>query len=216
MKIDHKIKTMWLIDSNGQALSRVLVEYRYFVHRFTQWFAMVIGRAEDQHVRQLLLPNLVDELGGPDKAPSHLDLLDRCLSSCGIRQRDVNRLLPSTREAEAWFYEVCSNRNTHTSLCVLGPGTESISQSFLAPLEKAIKRVFSEKHLDLVYFDVHRPEVESAHADSIDKAIRIVESNAPPQKRKSLAAQRARWTAAAVRHHAQFWNSMRSNSTRLS
>lgn len=203
------IDASWIQEAPQTAVAHALLEYRYFVHRFTQWLALAIGHAEDQRIRQLVLPNLIDEQGGMDNRPSHLDLLDRCLDSCGVKRRLNHRPLASTVRAEAWFFGVCSGVDTHAALCVLGPGTESISQTFLGPLETAIRRAWPEKPIDITYFDVHRPEIEAAHANGLLDAIKLVESGAPDNIARKLITTRAEWTDAAIRQHASFWNGLR-------
>lgn len=202
------IDVSWLRGCSGQSIPSILQEYRYFVHRFPQWLALTIGRATQERVRQLLLPNLVEECGSFDGAPSHLALLDRTLASCDIR--DVEAYVPTkeTRASEAWFYRACSEERAYASLCVLGPGTEAISHSFLDPLEDCVRHAYAGRDLDLEYFAVHKTEVEAKHAEQIEEAIQVLEAEADSETKAAMKAERARWSQAGIDAHAKFWSDL--------
>lgn len=195
----------WLRSAARHSLASVLTEYRYLVHRFPSWLALVIARSGDAEVGRLLLPNLLEETGVPP-APSHLALLDRCLESCSdgglLRARAV---LHETAEAEAWFVSVCATESTLAGLALLGPGTESISAGFLEPLEEGLLRAFGST-LDRTYFDQHRAEFEASHAAALDAALELCVGRA--QDAAVAAEEVGRWAAAARMRHELFWADM--------
>ena len=47
------IEMTWTHGLTGHEMSRVLLEYRYFVHRFTSWLAFAIARTPYERVRLL-------------------------------------------------------------------------------------------------------------------------------------------------------------------
>jgi pyrroloquinoline quinone (PQQ) biosynthesis protein C len=199
----------WLNRASAYKLSFALQEYRYLVHRFSQWLALVVARASDARIRGLLLPNLFEEIGVPPEV-SHLSLLDSCITSCGIRVDPVRRATGATREIEQWFVGACANENLLAGLAVLGPGTEMVSQSFLSPLEAALRRVYGERRVDFAYFDHHRPEVESGHAQAVDEAIRILcEASGD---RGACEAERDFWAGKAIERHRQFWEAVQAGA----
>ena len=201
----NTIDAAWLPRCGRPAVPTILQEYRYLVHRFPQWLALVIGRSEHQRVWQWLLPNLVEECGSLDGEPSHLALLDRTLASCGVTGMEQYHATDETRAAENWFYGVFAERDTYESLCVLGPGTEAISQTFLQPLEECLRRELGGDNLDLEYFAAHRTEVEAQHAEHIEAAIQYLEEQAETEVREKMHAARATWTQAGIDAHAKFW-----------
>lgn len=190
----------WLTKLSGDGLQMTLQEYRYFVHRFPLWLGLAAIRAPEHRVRELLLPNLLEEAGhrGPGE---HLLLLDRCLASCGIQPNPLHAPLPSTSTAEAWFFGLCASGDVYGALCALGPGTESVSSQFLVPLEQAIRSVFRGRTIDYTYFDTHREEVEGGHARDLLDAIRLLEG--------SSGRSGERWVGAAVENHRLFWDGVK-------
>lgn len=206
----NEIHAEWLENESRDNLKFVLTEYRFLVGRFVQWLGLTLGKSSDERARQLLLHNLVDECGQIDGPRSHLSLLDACLTSCGIVMEENCRHLPTTRSTENWFFDVFSNQDCHTCLSVLGPGTESISQQFLKPLEAGIRKAFAGEAVDYAYFDVHRPEVEVFHAEDIDKAIELVERSVAFHEVERLQRARQFWSIEAIHQHSAFWNSLRA------
>lgn len=199
------VKADWLSQSQPMHLLACLVEYRYLVGRFPQWLALTIGHSQCERVRQLLLPNLIRE-SGSDRELSHLSLLDGCILSCGAAYTDAHIPRPATRCVEEWFFRVFASGNLYSSLCVLGPGTEAISWSFLQPLCHGLKGAFGQSQVDLSYFDVHRPDNEDEDARMIQEAMHLIEQRSPID----LSVERAAMVNAAIDKHQQFWDSLRA------
>ena len=193
----------WLQGTTALQIRHVLGQYRCFVRRFPCWLALTMGFAADARVRELLKPNLLAEMGDGIRPP-HLSLLDRCLDSCDVDSRLRGKPLHSTTECENWFFSLFASGDTYASLCALGPATERISWQFLGPLEKALTARFDLTSKDLEYFVVHHPDVEDAHAASLEEAIRHTE-HASNEKPSVLAARRQSLTASAIHQHCAFW-----------
>jgi|ERR1039458_334383 pyrroloquinoline quinone (PQQ) biosynthesis protein C len=204
-----QIKAQWLENESRENLQFILAEYRFLVHRFMQWIGLTFGKSSNERVRQLLLHNIIDECGRIGGDPSHLSYLDDCLASCGVVASEHYKPRPSTRRIEKWFFDVYQHRDCHVCLSVLGPGTESISQQFLKPLEAGLRHAFAGQKVDYKYFDVHRPEVEIAHAEDIAKALAIVEQSTESAVRKKFEKERIHWAEQAIAHHAEFWTSLK-------
>jgi hypothetical protein len=152
------------------------------------------------------MPNLIREAGfGPDGV-THLELLDGCLRSCGVDYSDSFRPARSTAELEEWFFSVFASRNVYTSLCVLGPGTEAVSNDFLGPLERAVKKEFGSGRngANLAYFDAHSAKNEDEDAKCILLAMHEIERNSPVD----LSKERATMVRMARTKHQQFWDSL--------
>ena len=197
----------WVSELSAAAIRQVLLEYRFLVHRFPQWLLLVAGRCEDERVRQLLIPNIVEECGEIAGALSHLSLLDLCLSSLGVKNHYDYSVSDETRNIEGWFYRVFLTETVYRSLCVLGPGTEAISEEFLWPLERAVRRNFDG--VDLRYFDAHRPAVEGDHAEAIEAALLYYEEKATSEEIHSLSCTREEWTRKGQGAHAYFWEALK-------
>ena len=211
------ITAHWVNSCSRQSLEVVLAEYRYLVRRFPQWLSLTIGRCEDEKVRQLLVPNLVEECGVWNDRASHLSLLDQCLRTCGVPVASTYAPLKSTQEAERWFFDVFSNEPTYVQLCVLGPGTEAVSQCFLKPLEQGLRNGFPESTVDFSYFEAHKTEMEEIHVRNIEEAITHIEQldhRAQPTRRDTM---KAKWIALGIHAHQTFWDGLKSHlSTNLS
>ncbi|MCI0557411.1 MAG: iron-containing redox enzyme family protein [Nitrososphaera sp.] len=203
------IDAVWLKTASLQALTFSLLEYRYLVRRFPQWLALCIGRSENERVRRLLLPNLIEELGGCGNAPSHLTLLDRTIESCGITDAREHAPTEETFKIEGWFFAVFSEQPIYNALCVLGPGTEAISSQFLEPLEEGLMRASPTRLLNLDYFAAHRTEMEEQHSLHIEQTIRFLEEIASEEKQVSLASERRRWISAGLEAHNSFWKHLK-------
>jgi pyrroloquinoline quinone (PQQ) biosynthesis protein C len=202
------IDAEWLSSASEDILALALRNYRRLVHRFPQWLALTIGRSADVRVRDLLMPNLVEECGGAEPWVSHLDLLDSCLQSCGIAgDQDI---LPSTCEIERWFVDVLRKEDTTRALAVLGPGTEAVAEQFLGPLERGVRGTFLALSPDLRYFDVHRPERERAHIASIDEAIRYLIDTSSAIARAEQHEDVNTWAKRTVDMHSRFWASLKA------
>jgi hypothetical protein len=200
----------WLQNVSDKALCFAVVEYRYLVHRFSQWLAMLIARSDQEKIRQLLLSNLVDELGGLESGPTHLELLDRLLESMGVTSFVDFRPKEFTHATEEWFTKAIGEFPLYDSLCILGPGTEEISYTFLEPLENAIKKTFFNRRLDLRYFDVHRGTLEDIHVEQILQAIMYLEEAADKEEKIALKNSKIMRVEEATNYHKFFWDSIRN------
>lgn len=198
----------WLRRASSDELREVLVNYRHFVHRFMQWMGFTFAKCDSEVLRQLLLGNLKEECGEIGGQLSHFELLNRCAVSCGVPRVNAGQLAPTTLAVEEWFFSSFRDQGLHTCLCILGPGTESVSHLFLEPFEAGLRRAFGDADVDYEYFDVHRAEVEDAHAEALEKAIETVEGSAEPFERERLVRARAFWSAEALAQHAMLWTGL--------
>jgi pyrroloquinoline quinone (PQQ) biosynthesis protein C len=202
--IEKQLDVKWVEAIDIHTLSKVLKEYRYFVHRFTSWVGLIISKAEDERIRHLLLPNFIEESGNLDGAISHLKMLDNLLVSCGIKNIEEYKPLPSTIDMERWFYNLFDSGDTYASLCAIGPATEEISGEFLQPIFKVVKRLFVDKNINLTYFEAHLSAMEVEHVRAIHAAIEYME-----QKNPLLNNQMNKWVAASISKHQYFWSSLK-------
>ena len=200
-----QISPSWLAQCGIVGLETILLEYGYFVHRFTQFIGLVIGHAEDADVRRLLLPNLIDEIGNEGGDTAHVTLYSRCASSCNVAL-EMDSISPMTKEIEDWFFTVFNSSDTVRSLAVLGPGTDEIAQSFLVPLELSLMKAFPS--VDLGYFEVHRPEMEANHINDIRQAIRVLRDKFPAENVSAFDERINKHAQEAVAMHARFWDNM--------
>lgn len=204
MKI-AKIEVDWLANLNKDELKMVLLEYRYLVHRFTPWIGLLISKTNIDKVRQLLMPNFVEESGcSRESNVPHLTLLDNLLKSVGIEYPENYTPTENTFKTEKWFYNLFDSGNTYKGLCVIGPATEAISHQFLMPLKDGICTNFATA--DMTYFDVHLSELEDEHAKSIDDAIDYFET-----LDKSAITFKTEFIQEGIKTHSKFWKSIKSN-----
>ena len=164
------IDAEWLLNINKENLTSLLLEFRYYFKRFSPSLALIIGNAEDEYVRQLIMPNLIEECGELNGSDSHLRQLDNLLISCGIVHYENHKPMDSTYINEKWFFELYKGSNTYSSLCALGPATEAISGNFLFIMKEAVLKTFNDLSPNVTYFDSHLSEMEDLHVENIMKA----------------------------------------------
>lgn len=203
-----RINLSWIENISLEENRLVLQEYRYLVHRFVQWMGLTISKSDNETVRQLLLPNFVEECGIIGKSKSHLKLLDELLESIDITS--ISSYIPSTMtvQIENAFYNTYDEGNTYKSLCVLGPATEAISSHFLLPLKEITLKNFPDAETE--YFDIHLSEEEDKHAIDINTAISVMESIDVHFKHK-----KSEYVHFGISLHKSFWEHMESITSQI-
>lgn len=191
----------WLKSISVEHNQLILKEYRYLVHRFTLWMGLTISKTENEVVRQLILPNFVEESGSINGAKSHLKMLDDLIHSVGIEKPVEYTPSAETKRIEQTFYSIYDEGDTYKSLCVLGPSTEAISHQFLQPLSDITLKNFPKA--DTAYFDTHLSEVEDEHAIAIEKAISIME-----EQDLSLILNKGNFINLGFNLHREFWKNI--------
>lgn len=168
-------------------LRAFMLEYYHYVYGFTSWLGQVIARADDDRIRALLIPNLVEEVTDPSCGRSHRDLLIDLLHALDLSDVEIRASEPKveTRAAARFFDDLYSSEKTLESLFAFGPGTEGVSFCFLEPMETALRRAFSLDEESLRYFTVHRPEKEHAHVGALDDAILLCLSGMAASEQQS-------------------------------
>lgn len=140
--------------------------YSLYVRRFTHIICDILSKmpySDDRFWR--LATNLYDELGdssGLSKA--HGKLLDTIrVKPHFLSETDWMDLSHSILQLEQEMVAYFKSLEWPFNLFALGPGTESISDLFLAPIEVWTSKTIMGNPDIKLYFDVHRPEVESKH-----------------------------------------------------
>ena len=200
----NKLNLNWLENISIEKNQFILNEYRYLVHRFTQWMGLTISKTQNETVRQLILPNFVEESGTIEGTKSHLKMLDNLFLSTGIKDYLNYKPTKKTKKIEESFYNTFDSNNTYKSLCVLGPSTEALSEQFLIPLMSVTLKHFP--NADREYFEIHLSELEDEHAISIDKAIADMEL-----KDNSLQKNKSEFIEFGFDLHKQFWTNLENN-----
>ena len=199
------IAPIWLKELNKEEIIRVLVEYQYLVRRFNHWFVLTIGKADNQKIRELLIPNLLDEVGDSHIKTPHTRLLENVIIGIAGKYFKIP-VSKDTKQIEQKFYNLFDNGSLYQCLCALGPATECISYQFLEPMESSIKKNFGDS-VDYAYFDEHRPEKEAQHSMDLLDAIKVYEAENPKspelKDKDSLILQ-------GVELHNEFWMNLKN------
>jgi pyrroloquinoline quinone (PQQ) biosynthesis protein C len=203
MQVETKVLDVsWLKSLDKGGLDRVLLEYELISRNFVPWLLFVMANAEDERVRNLLLPNLNEECGEPRKNNSHHALYLRMIKSFGLQPEDHSHA-PSTVRAEKSFRDIFRGGDTYRSLCVIGPAMEAISSDFLTPMYEGVKKHHGEsKHL--IYFTLHLSEMEDEHAGSIERAISLMEEKCP-----GLKGKKSEHTQEGITIFEAFWGDLK-------
>lgn len=198
----NELQLEWLLFVSKEQNKFILKEYRYLVHRFAMWMGLTISKTENEIVRQLILPNFVEESGTIEGVKSHLKMFDDLLESVGINVLENYTPSKMTKEVENNFFTIFDNFNTYKALCVLGPSTEAISHQFLIPLQEITLKNFP--NADKEYLDIHLSEVEKEHAIAIEKAIENME-----QTEKNLSKNKQEYIDIGFNLHKTFWDNLK-------
>ena len=140
--------------------------YSIYVKRFTHIICDVLSKVpySDDRFWQLAI-NLYDELGASSGfSKAHTKLLDKTrIKPNFLSDKDWLELSRPILDVEQEIVNYFKYLEWPLNLFALGPGTESISDLFLEPLEKWTASVIADKPELQLYFNVHRPEIESKH-----------------------------------------------------
>lgn len=160
------LKTMRNNSGGMVAGSLALYAYSCYVRRFMLIMCDVLSKVPDVDDRfWRLAVNLYDELGAKvGFAAAHSKLIEGArLKPKEITQKDWDGCATHMASLEKYLLQEFRCLKWPLNLFALGPGTESISDLFLDPLEMwgsdALNRLPKVKG----YFDVHRPAVEYEH-----------------------------------------------------
>ena len=162
--------------NSGGVESGLLALYAYsrYVRRFTIIMCNVLSKvpeADDKFWR--LAVNLYDELGGSNGFQlAHEKLIEGARHKPdSIPQAMWDKVTVEMDRLESAMMEDFKSSTWPLILFAIGPGTESISDLFLDPIEGWTSD--SLKFLPDVqaYFDVHRPEVEFEHQVEISRVL---------------------------------------------
>jgi len=183
MKFEIKsIDAKWLMECDKELIAAALMEYELIQRKFVPWICQIMANAENEKVRQLLLPNLIEESGSFGRQNSHHDLYLKMLerNKINVQNHTFDQL---TLNTEKNFTKIFKSNNTYRSLCVVGPGIEAISADFLYPMYQGVLRNFGNSR-SLIYFTLHLSEMEDNHANCIEKAMKIMENENPKLLKK--------------------------------
>lgn len=204
MQIETKILDVnWLKTVEKEKLNRVLLEYELISRNFVPWLLHVMANAEDERVRQLLLPNLNEECGEYKKNNSHHTLYLKLIKSFGLKPQEFNHD-ELTVKTEKAFKNIFRGSDTYRSLCIIGPAIEAISSDFLYPIYEGVKKHYGDS-THMIYFTLHLSEMEDEHAGFIEEAIRLME-----EKNPKLKSKRMKYVHEGICIFETFWNGLKS------
>lgn len=150
-----------------------LLSYQSYVRRFTIIMCSVMAKAPEADSRfWRLAVNLYDELGernGLDLA--HGKLLEKIKESKWIEQPEAEDFVARIAPLENDMFTLISGSEWALSLFALGPGTESISDLFLEPLEHWAAKTIESNISVQQYFELHYPSVEHEHQLEISRIL---------------------------------------------
>lgn len=148
--------------------------YSRYVRRFTLIMCSVLSKAPEADERFWSLAlNLYDELGGSRGLPAaHGRLLvDFSSMSANNTSAETQARLERVDSLERDLFTELTTLRWPLSLFALGPGTESVSDLFLEPIEHWCVRSLVDRPLAQEYFDMHRSAVEHEHQLEISRVI---------------------------------------------
>lgn len=195
------IDARWLMEANKQTLVGTLSEYDLIQRSFVPWLCHIMANTENERVRLLVLPNLIEECGNFRRKHSHQYLYRRMLKSNGISVAN-HKFSKLTIETGKRYTKLFSSKNTYRSLCAVGPGIEAISSDFLYPMYQGVLKHFGDAG-HLIYFTLHLSEIENDHASSIEDAMRILEDENP-----KLLKKKEKYINEGVEIFKNFWDNL--------
>ncbi len=152
----------------GQA---ALYAYAQYVRDFITLMCAVLGKAPaaDERFWKLAM-NLHDELGGFTGIDAAHGKMLRGIGD-QLDETTRQRCREAVETAHRGLHDQLAMLDWPINLFALGPGTESISDLFLVPLEHWGAKAAKASAGAQLYFDSHRPQVESEHQMEIRRVI---------------------------------------------
>lgn len=150
-----------------------LYSYQSYVRRFTIIMCSVMAKVPDADSRFWRLAiNLYDELGEKNGLTlAHGKLLERITQSELIDKSEADNCREKISPLEKKMFNLITGSDWCFNLFALGPGTESISDLFLDPLEHWSSKAVKSNSLIKKYFELHYPSVEFEHQLEISKIL---------------------------------------------
>lgn len=184
-----------------------LALYTYFryVRRFTIIMCDVLSKAPETDDRfWRLAVNLHDELGGTvGFRTAHGKLIAQAAQRpATISDKEWNRCVAVMETLEKESAQEFASLSWPLNLFALGPGTESISDLFLEPLQAWSSDALASLPQVQSYFDAHRPEVEYEHQMEISRVLAEELNDMPKESAESLFGEGKRLAErVAIRHY---------------
>jgi hypothetical protein len=168
------LSAMREISADFPAAALTLFSYHRYVRRFTLLMCSILSKApeSDERFWRLAL-NLYDELGATQGFQfAHAKLLE----GADRRPENISEAIwnKCKEEIDSIEYELVNDLTAlewPLNLFALGPGTESISDLFLDPIETWSAAAVDKLPHRHAYFDVHRPQVEYEHQMEISRIL---------------------------------------------
>ena len=202
MKFETKsLNVEWLMGDSKETLVGALLEYDLIQRNFVPWLCQIMANAKNERVRQLLLPNLIEECGSFRRKNSHHDLYLKMLECNNISVTN-HKFSSLAIETEKRYTKLFSSKNTYRSLCAVGPGIEAISSDFLYPMYQGVLKHFGDSR-HLIYFTLHLSEMEDEHANCIEAAMGIMEKENP-----GLLKKREIYINEGIEIFRNFWDNL--------
>ncbi len=157
---------------------RVFAEQFYcFVQMFPRYLGALLWVVPDEHLRAIIISNLVDECGGieavdrADSSVAHPTLFRRFCGALNIHEHELAKVvaLESTTEFLRDYERLILHSSFLTAMGAMGPGNESLSTKWVPVLNGLRARSeFSER--DLEFFIVHQP-ADDVHGSAMCAAL---------------------------------------------
>lgn len=156
----------WISRATKRQLQRIFLEYRVFTESYADDLALLVARTPRGPLKTLLAELTYEELGSGDPNKSHIDMLERFLTSLGV----VDLQVPTEPKNVAILREMRErllHRPIIYGIALRGMGGECVCQVYLTELNRQLRQnQFCREHAAIVdweFWDVHAGEPDLEH-----------------------------------------------------
>ncbi|PPJ40882.1 hypothetical protein C0063_13330 [Pseudoxanthomonas sp. KAs_5_3] len=180
------------------------VQYRFFTIDYITDLALLVSRLPFGGLRSLLGQILSEELGEGDPARAHPTVYDRFLSSIGVDDRDIERVLPANARILQGLTRDLTRNPVAYGVGLRGMGGECLCQTYLSVMFEHMRTHpylrANEDRIDWEFWTIHTGEEDIVHGEltraAIDEYLRHDPSVLPELARgyeRSISAWNLFW-----------------------
>lgn len=158
-----------------EALRQFCTQYRFFTIDYISDLALLVAKLPFGGLRSLLSEILAEELGEGDAARAHPEVYDRFLASIGVKQEQLERLLPANRAILSGLTDELRSNDPAFGVGLRGMGGECLCQTYLSVMFEHLRtHPYMREHADSIdweFWTIHTGEEDIIHGELTRRAI---------------------------------------------
>lgn len=164
----------WVATATQRQLQQIFLEYRIFTDHYADDLALLVARTPRGELKTLLSELVYEELGSGDANQSHIEMLERFVSSLGVESFD-EPTDPRNVELLGEMRRLLTDEPVIYGIALRGMGGECVCQVYLTELHRQLrKNPYCRDHeaeIDWEFWDVHAGEPDLEHNRMVKRGI---------------------------------------------